>query len=76
MAGVEFKNKGNEFFKKGQHDEAIAWYTKAVEAEPSNHVYYSTVPRQRRQRETIMGRSKMENCAFGVNQTGTKVISA
>lgn len=41
MAGVEFKNKGNEFFKKGQHDEAIAWYTKAVEAEPSNHVYYS-----------------------------------
>lgn len=41
MAGLEFKAKGNEFFKKGQYEEAITWYSKAIEKEPSNHAYYS-----------------------------------
>ena len=41
MAGLEFKQKGNEFFKKAQYEEAIIWYSKAIEKEPSNHAYYS-----------------------------------
>jgi len=41
MSGAELKAKGNEFFKKGQYEEAISWYSKAIEVEPDNHTYYS-----------------------------------
>lgn len=37
----EFKEKGNGFFSKQEYDEAIKWYTKAIEAYPQGHVYYS-----------------------------------
>lgn len=30
----ELKNKANEFFKKGKYNEAMEYYTKAIEAEP------------------------------------------
>lgn len=36
-----FKAKGNEFFKAKDYVQAIEWYTKAVDADPSNKVYYS-----------------------------------
>lgn len=35
------KNKGNEFFKKGQHAEAIECYTFATEMDPTNHKYFT-----------------------------------
>jgi stress-induced-phosphoprotein 1 len=38
---VGFKAKGNEFFKAKDYPQAIEWYTKAVDADPSNRVYYS-----------------------------------
>jgi stress-induced-phosphoprotein 1 len=36
-----FKAKGNEFFKAKDYGNAIEWYTKAVNADPANRVYYS-----------------------------------
>lgn len=40
-AAVAHKAKGNEFFKKGDYTTAVVWYTKAVDADPGNRVYYS-----------------------------------
>eukprot|EP00325_Prymnesiales_sp_UTEX-LB-985_P026891 CAMPEP_0174722100 /NCGR_PEP_ID=MMETSP1094-20130205/37615_1 /TAXON_ID=156173 /ORGANISM="Chrysochromulina brevifilum, Strain UTEX LB 985" /LENGTH=344 /DNA_ID=CAMNT_0015922891 /DNA_START=58 /DNA_END=1092 /DNA_ORIENTATION=- len=39
--GAAFKNEGNAHFKAGEHLKAAAAYTKAIKAEPANHVYYS-----------------------------------
>jgi len=41
MAGVEWKDKGNASLKAGNVAEAIEHYSKAVELEPTGHVYYS-----------------------------------
>uniref|UniRef100_A0A7S1IC37 Uncharacterized protein n=1 Tax=Eutreptiella gymnastica TaxID=73025 RepID=A0A7S1IC37_9EUGL len=41
MSAVEFKNKGNEFFKVGKYEDAVTWYTKAVDADPKNETLYS-----------------------------------
>lgn len=38
---AQFKAKGNEFFKAKDYPNAIEWYTKAVNADPENRVYYS-----------------------------------
>lgn len=38
---IQFKNEGNNFFKIGKTDEAISSYTKAIEADSGNHIYYS-----------------------------------
>jgi len=40
-AGAPFKDEGNTHFKAGEFLKAAASYTKAIKAEPSNHVYYS-----------------------------------
>lgn len=39
--GEAFKDEGNAFFKAGEHLKAAAAYTKAIKAEPNNHVFYS-----------------------------------
>jgi len=39
--GAAFKDEGNAHFKSGEHLKAAAAYTKAIKAEPDNHVYYS-----------------------------------
>jgi len=39
--GAAFKDEGNAHFKAGEHLKAAAAYTKAIKAEPNNHVYYS-----------------------------------
>lgn len=41
MSGVAFKDEGNAHFKAGEFLKAAASYTKAIKAEPTNHVYYS-----------------------------------
>ena len=38
---AEFKEKGNEYFKKGEYDEALKLYSQAIDSEPSNHIFYS-----------------------------------
>ena len=40
-AGEEAKNEGNTALNEGRLEEAIACYTKAIELEPENHVFYS-----------------------------------
>ena len=40
-AGEEAKNEGNTALNEGRLEEAIACYTKAIELEPKNHVFYS-----------------------------------
>merc|ERR1719473_1889783 len=39
--GEAAKAQGNEFFKSKEYLKAAASYTKAIKAEPENHVYYS-----------------------------------
>mmetsp|Transcript_114813 Transcript_114813/g.161262 ORF Transcript_114813/g.161262 Transcript_114813/m.161262 type:complete len:264 (+) Transcript_114813:52-843(+) len=39
--GDAFKAEGNKFFSAQQYDKAIASYTKAIEAYPQGHVYFS-----------------------------------
>jgi hypothetical protein len=41
MSGAAFKDEGNTLFKSGEFLKAAAAYTKAIKAEPDNHVYYS-----------------------------------
>lgn len=38
---TEYKNKGNEAFKAQRYQEAIELFTKAIECNPSDHVFYS-----------------------------------
>ena len=38
---TEFKEKGNVALKNKDYTLALEYYTKAVEAEPKNHVHYS-----------------------------------
>ena len=38
---VKHKNKGNQLFKAGRHSEAIGEYTKALQLDADNHVYFS-----------------------------------
>lgn len=37
----EFKAKGNAAFQAGKNDEAVEWFTKAIEIDPSNHILFS-----------------------------------
>ncbi|CAM9091766.1 unnamed protein product [Ascophyllum nodosum] len=41
MSAIEWKDKGNASLKAGDFDGAISSYTKAIELDPSNHVFYS-----------------------------------
>jgi tetratricopeptide (TPR) repeat protein len=38
---TDFKAKGNDAYKDGKFDEAIGWYTKAIDEEPRNAVYFN-----------------------------------
>jgi tetratricopeptide (TPR) repeat protein len=40
-AGEEAKNDGNTALNDGRLEDAIACYSKAIELEPENHVFYS-----------------------------------
>nr|BAN20786.1 protein phosphatase-5 [Riptortus pedestris] len=37
----EYKEKANAFFKEQQYDKAIEYYSKAIELDPKNAIYYS-----------------------------------
>ncbi|CAM9705204.1 unnamed protein product [Phaeothamnion confervicola] len=37
----EYKNSGNDAFKAGKWTEAVDWYTKAIDLDPDDRVYYS-----------------------------------
>lgn len=41
MSAADFKAKGNEFLQSKKFDEAIAAYTKAIELDSSDHVFFS-----------------------------------
>jgi len=41
QAAENWKNQGNQAFQKGQNTEAVKCYSKAVEIDPNNHVYYT-----------------------------------
>lgn len=41
MSAVEFKDRGNQHLQKGEYDQAIEAYTKAIEINPNDHVFYS-----------------------------------
>jgi len=55
-AAEDWKNKGNQAFQKGQHAEAIKCYSKAIEIDNNNHVYYTN-------RATVYaGQEQWESC--------------
>ncbi|XP_050413091.2 RNA polymerase II-associated protein 3 [Patella vulgata] len=33
---IEEKNKGNEYFKKGEYEQAVEWYSKGILSDPTN----------------------------------------
>lgn len=37
----QYKNLGNDHFKKGEFELAVENYSKAIELDPQNHVLYS-----------------------------------
>jgi tetratricopeptide (TPR) repeat protein len=38
---TEFKNLGNEAFKNKQYEEAIKYFTQAIECNPNDHTFFS-----------------------------------
>ena len=38
---IDFKNKGNEAFKAHKYEEAIQFFTQAIQLNPNDHVFYS-----------------------------------
>lgn len=38
---TDYKEKGNEQFKAKNYPQALEFYTKAIEIEPNNHIFYS-----------------------------------
>lgn len=38
---AEFKNLGNEAFKNKKYEEAIQYFTQAIECNPNDHVFFS-----------------------------------
>ena len=40
QAAEEAKKKGNEFYKNGEYDKAIEFYTQAINLQPQCAVYY------------------------------------
>jgi len=41
VAAENWKNQGNQAFQKGQHQEAIKCYSKAIDIDGNNHVYFT-----------------------------------
>lgn len=41
MTAGQIKNKGNEYMMQGKYKEAVTCYTKAIELEPENSVYFA-----------------------------------
>lgn len=41
MSAIEFKNKGNTHLQNGEYDLAIEAYSKAIELNPTDHVFFS-----------------------------------
>jgi Flp pilus assembly protein TadD len=37
----DLQAKGNAAFSAGNYDEAISWFSKAIDVDPKNHVLYS-----------------------------------
>ena len=38
---TEYKNLGNEAFKNKEYEKSIEYFTKAIEINPNDHIYYS-----------------------------------
>ena len=38
---MEHKNEGNKHFKAGKYEDAIISFTKAIEVDPDNAIFYS-----------------------------------
>jgi len=41
MSAEEFKTKGNAAFQAGKNEEAVNWFTSAINLDPTNHILYS-----------------------------------
>ena len=41
MSATEHKDRGNEHFKNARWDDAVAEFTRAIELDGTNHVFYS-----------------------------------
>lgn len=67
MSAESFKAQGNEFYKAKKYSEAISSYTQAIEADPTNPVYYgnrSMAYMQTRDYDSAL-RDTLESLKFG-----------
>jgi len=61
-AAENWKNQGNTAFQKGQNSEAVKCYSKAVEIDPNNHVYYTN------RATAYAGMEEWEKCLSDANK--------
>lgn len=75
LSAEQLKTKGNELMGQAKYKEAIAYYTKAIELEPTNHIFYAN----RAAAHTHMKdyRSAIIDCekAISINENYSKAFS-
>lgn len=75
LSAEQLKTKGNELMGQAKYKEAIAYYTKAIELQPTNHIFYAN----RAAAHTHMKdyRSAVIDCekSISINDTYSKAYS-
>lgn len=75
LTSEQLKTKGNELMGQAKYKEAIAYYTKAIELDPGNHIFYAN--RAAAHTHTKDYRSAIIDCekSISINETYSKAYS-
>lgn len=75
LTADQLKSKGNELMGQAKYKDAIAYYTKAIEIEPTNHIFYAN--RAAAHTHTKDYRSAIIDCekAISINESYSKAYS-
>jgi tetratricopeptide (TPR) repeat protein len=60
---IQFKNEGNEYFKKKEYQKAVESYTKAINLNPMDPSYYGN------RAASYLGMKKYNKCIDDCNET-------
>lgn len=75
LSADQLKTKGNELMGQSKYKEAIAYYTKAIELEPTNHIFFAN--RAAAHTHTKDYRAAIMDCekSISINETYSKAFS-